>query len=627
MKIALGADHAGFELKEGLRGVLAGQGHEVLDLGTFDPSQPDDYPDYAVAVGRALQRGQAERGILLCGSGVGVSVAANKIPGIRAGLCHDTYSAHQGVEHDHMNVLVLGARVIGPGWPRSWSGRSCAPRPRTRRATSVASARSRRWRMTRRDPRGEGTMDEASLGMSSPPFGPGDRASGILLHVTSLPSPYGIGDLGPSAFAWVDRLARSGQSWWQVAAAGAHGVRRLALPAPLVVRGQHPPHQPRRPDRGRPPPPGRAGGAGVPDGRGRLSGRHPVQAPTARAGVVATSGPGAAEDLRPAFEALPHRSGPLAGRLRPVPGPEDPPRRRALPRLARAARPARPGGPRRGAARARRPHRPGPLRPVPGGPPGRPPPGLRPHARGPPHRRPALLRLARLGGRVGQPAVLPARRSGAGPGVVAGVPPDYFSPDGPALGQPGLRLGGPPPGGIPLVDRPPARPAGPRGSSSASTTSAASPPPGTSRPAPPRPARASGSPAPASDLFRAARGRRWAACRSSPRTSGSSRPTSASSARTCDLPGMKVLQFAFDGNPDNPFLPAQLRPATPSSTRAPTTTTRRGAGTRPCRRGNGGPSGATSADPPGRRTRSPGSCSASPGPPPPRWPWPRSRTC
>ena len=114
MKIALGADHAGFDLKEGLRGVLAGQGHEVLDLGSFDPSQPDDYPDYAVAVGRALQQGQAERGILICGSGVGVSVAANKIPGIRAGLCHDTYSAHQGVEHDHMNVLVLGARVIGP---------------------------------------------------------------------------------------------------------------------------------------------------------------------------------------------------------------------------------------------------------------------------------------------------------------------------------------------------------------------------------------------------------------------------------------------------------------------------------------------------------------------------------
>jgi RpiB/LacA/LacB family sugar-phosphate isomerase len=114
MRIALGADHAGFDLKESLRGALAGQAHEVFDLGTFDPSQPDDYPDYAVAVGRALQQGQAERGLLLCGSGVGVSVAANKIPGIRAGLCHDTYSAHQGVEHDHMNVLVLGVRVIGP---------------------------------------------------------------------------------------------------------------------------------------------------------------------------------------------------------------------------------------------------------------------------------------------------------------------------------------------------------------------------------------------------------------------------------------------------------------------------------------------------------------------------------
>ena len=114
MKIALGADHAGFGLKESLREFLAEQAHEVFDLGTYDPSQPDDYPDHAVAVGRALHRGQAERGILLCGSGVGVSVAANKIPGIRAGLCHDTYSAHQGVEHDHMNVLVLGARIIGP---------------------------------------------------------------------------------------------------------------------------------------------------------------------------------------------------------------------------------------------------------------------------------------------------------------------------------------------------------------------------------------------------------------------------------------------------------------------------------------------------------------------------------
>jgi RpiB/LacA/LacB family sugar-phosphate isomerase len=113
MKIALGADHAAFDLKERLRGDLTAQGHAVIDTGTFDPSQPDDYPDYALAVGRELQEGQADRGILLCGSGVGVSVAANKLPGIRAAICHDTYSAHQGVEHDHMNVLVMGARIIG----------------------------------------------------------------------------------------------------------------------------------------------------------------------------------------------------------------------------------------------------------------------------------------------------------------------------------------------------------------------------------------------------------------------------------------------------------------------------------------------------------------------------------
>ena len=112
MKIAVGADHAGFDLKDTLKGALDEQGHEVIDLGTFDPSQPDDYPDYALAVGRALQEGRAERGILICGSGVGISVAANKIPGVRAGLCHDTYSAHQGVEHDRMNLLVLGSRIV-----------------------------------------------------------------------------------------------------------------------------------------------------------------------------------------------------------------------------------------------------------------------------------------------------------------------------------------------------------------------------------------------------------------------------------------------------------------------------------------------------------------------------------
>jgi ribose 5-phosphate isomerase B len=89
-------------------------GHEVVDLGTHDSSRPDDYPDYAIAVAKEVTSGRCERGLLICGSGVGVAVAANKLPGIRAGLCHDTYSAHQGVEHDNMNVLCLGARVIGP---------------------------------------------------------------------------------------------------------------------------------------------------------------------------------------------------------------------------------------------------------------------------------------------------------------------------------------------------------------------------------------------------------------------------------------------------------------------------------------------------------------------------------
>ena len=112
MKIALGADHAGFELKERVKKHLLSLKHEVLDLGTHSAA-PVDYPDFAEALGLAVRDGKAERGILVCGSGVGASVAANKIPGVRAGLCHDHYSAHQGVEHDDMNVLVLGGRVIG----------------------------------------------------------------------------------------------------------------------------------------------------------------------------------------------------------------------------------------------------------------------------------------------------------------------------------------------------------------------------------------------------------------------------------------------------------------------------------------------------------------------------------
>lgn len=112
MRIALAADHAGFELKQLVKPRLSLK-HQVLDLGT-QSTTPVDYPDFAEAVALAIRNGQAERGILICGSGVGVAVAANKVPGIRAGVCHDCYSAHQGVEHDDMNVLCIGARVIGP---------------------------------------------------------------------------------------------------------------------------------------------------------------------------------------------------------------------------------------------------------------------------------------------------------------------------------------------------------------------------------------------------------------------------------------------------------------------------------------------------------------------------------
>lgn len=113
MRIALGCDHAGFPLKEQVRGVVEAMGHEVVDCGT-DSTDPVDYPDFAAAVAREVQRGSAERGILVCGSGVGACVAANKLRGVRACVCHDVYSAGQGVEHDDMNVLCLGGRIIGP---------------------------------------------------------------------------------------------------------------------------------------------------------------------------------------------------------------------------------------------------------------------------------------------------------------------------------------------------------------------------------------------------------------------------------------------------------------------------------------------------------------------------------
>lgn len=113
MRIALAADHAGFELKQDLAAALLKQGHEVLDLGTHSTAAVD-YPDCAASVAGALRDGRADRGVIVCGSGAGVSIAANKFPGIRAAVCHDCYTAQQAVEHDDMNVLCLGARVIGP---------------------------------------------------------------------------------------------------------------------------------------------------------------------------------------------------------------------------------------------------------------------------------------------------------------------------------------------------------------------------------------------------------------------------------------------------------------------------------------------------------------------------------
>lgn len=112
MTIVLGSDHAGYELKKDLVLLIDRLGYKTIDVGT-DSVDPVDYPDYAEAVGKALIDRQADRGIVICGSGVGACIAVNKMPGIRAGLCHDTYSAHQGVEHDNINVLVLGARIIG----------------------------------------------------------------------------------------------------------------------------------------------------------------------------------------------------------------------------------------------------------------------------------------------------------------------------------------------------------------------------------------------------------------------------------------------------------------------------------------------------------------------------------
>lgn len=112
MRIAIAADHAGFTIKDDVINTIQSLGHDIVDLGTYN-QEPVDYPDYAAKVGKAIQDRQVERGVLICGSGVGVCVAANKIKGVYACVCHDTYSAHQGVEHDNMNVLCIGSRIVG----------------------------------------------------------------------------------------------------------------------------------------------------------------------------------------------------------------------------------------------------------------------------------------------------------------------------------------------------------------------------------------------------------------------------------------------------------------------------------------------------------------------------------
>ena len=137
MQVVIGADHAGFPLKEQLKPWLESAGHQVIDLGAHDLDPEDDYPDFAAAVARSIQAGQGQRGIICCGSGVGASITANKIAGVRAGTCHDTYSGHQGVEHDDMNVICLGARIVGLDLSKeivtAFLGASFIPEPRFQR--------------------------------------------------------------------------------------------------------------------------------------------------------------------------------------------------------------------------------------------------------------------------------------------------------------------------------------------------------------------------------------------------------------------------------------------------------------------------------------------------------------
>ena len=144
MKVAIGADHGGYTLKSDMVRVLERLGHDVIDKGAHSFDAEDDFPDFAAPVAEAVQTGDAERGIILCGSGVGACIAANKFPGVRAGLCHDTYSAAQGVRHDDMNVLCLGARVVGVALAEdlvtSFMGASLESEPRFQRRLDKVAA-------------------------------------------------------------------------------------------------------------------------------------------------------------------------------------------------------------------------------------------------------------------------------------------------------------------------------------------------------------------------------------------------------------------------------------------------------------------------------------------------------
>ncbi|MEO1236924.1 MAG: ribose 5-phosphate isomerase B [Planctomycetota bacterium] len=144
MKIAIACDHGGFPLKQALIDVIESMGYEVKDLGAYELDPQDDYPDFAQAIGQAIQEGRAEKGVLLCGSGVGACIAANKMNGIRASVCHDVYSAHQGVEHDAMNVLCLGSRIIGPQLAedlvRAFVAAEFSPEPRFQRRLDKVNA-------------------------------------------------------------------------------------------------------------------------------------------------------------------------------------------------------------------------------------------------------------------------------------------------------------------------------------------------------------------------------------------------------------------------------------------------------------------------------------------------------